>query len=194
MSYINSYTMDTHRAFVGICRAFVHISCVRAYVHDISLSVCMYVVLSCIMYVCMSCIHTMSCISMLCVHVYAHLCICAFVCTCICLCVRVYASTSHIRTYICCVFVGMTCVYAYIVCSVVHSCICRVCVYVCIYVCMHVCMYACMHVCMYACMHVRDACMHVCMCLCLSFHPDYPADTLRGVPGPDPGKWDWGFY
>ena len=26
-----------------------------------------------------------------------------------------------------------------------------------------------------------------------SFHPDYPADTLRGVPGPDPGKWDWGF-
>ena len=26
-----------------------------------------------------------------------------------------------------------------------------------------------------------------------SFHLDYPADTLRGVPGPDPGKWDWGF-
>ena len=27
-----------------------------------------------------------------------------------------------------------------------------------------------------------------------SFHPDYPADTLRGVPGPDPGKWDWGLW
>ena len=60
----------------------------------------------------------MSCISMLCFHVYAHLCICAFVC----ICVRVYASTSHICTYICCVFVGMTGVYAHIVCSSV----CRV--------------------------------------------------------------------
>ena len=26
-----------------------------------------------------------------------------------------------------------------------------------------------------------------------SFHPEFPADTLRAVPGPNPGKWDLGI-
>ena len=26
-----------------------------------------------------------------------------------------------------------------------------------------------------------------------SFHPEFPADTLRAVPGPNPGKWDLGY-
>ena len=69
----------------------------------------MYVVLSCIMYVCMSCIHTMSCISMLCVHVYAHLCICAFVCVAVevvggstrvghSICIRALVHVGHTRS------------------------------------------------------------------------------------------------
>ena len=86
MSYINAYTVDTHRAFMGmpfvrlcVYRAFMRMymiqllcrsmSSFRAYVCPafirmscvhacvMSLCVCMYVVLSCIMYVCMSCIH-----------------------------------------------------------------------------------------------------------------------------------------
>ena len=108
----------------------------------------------------------------MCVRIYAYVCLCV--------CVRVYPSTSQIRTYICSVFVGMPCVYAYLVCSSVGrafecmSCIRAyalrlcVCMYICMHLCMHACMYVCMCVCMYVCMYVCVcACVCVCVCVCI---------------------------
>ena len=83
MSYINAYIMDTHRAFMGICRAFVHISCVRAHVHDITF-----------MYIYMSSFRAY--IYMACVYSYV-------VRSCIC--------PEFVCMYVCCAFVHYVCMY-----------------------------------------------------------------------------------
>ena len=96
----------------------------------------MYVCCAFVHYVCMYVVHSYNvryiiiCSVFMCMRIYAYVPLCV--------CVRVHASTSHILTYACCVFVGMRCVYAYLVCSsvcraFVHTYVLRL--YVCMYVC-----------------------------------------------------------